>query len=696
MLAIDLVMSTQRRFLHLVTAAGFLLIGANFAEDPLAAYTPNIGPVLWRTVVQVSYLGTIALIVTAAFLSSPKTPRRHIKAALKVGAVALSGLFFGALLWQFLRDPLHDWGPILGSGAEDGLLAATAVIPVLLFLSVTALVRLFYGIGQAMQEVAARRMSARVAKALLLLVVATELYLVGWNNHGFWDSLIADNAVTTVEYAVVAALFVVLTILFIRRQHSPEIEVEHTDQVTIIIEALYVVPTLLILILSGTGKFFEGRYSHIGFLSSLLLSPALENIVVTYVIRYGYGADILVLLLAYCLYRLTRKSIGDSERARLVGYSLIAFWVVVASFLDGSLNGLAGFKSFDYNVHTIADYFLPLVVTSGVGVILIFRWKYLGVRQASFMGALVVFAWLIGSRGSPLTHLGQLIEPNSNLLIVVGVVLTILTGSEFANRDGRWLARESRSVLWILYLALSLMLVLWVSDTTDGVNEIQILTSGATAAAWLFFAFPFAVWLVVTDRFRPNKTVAEELERRRRQIDPANLHEAKARQSAPSIRRRITTLQPWALRHIRVKGRRAIFFCVSLGAVTVLIAGVVARLPSTPNVPSLIELKAPGLASAKAAKMESNERQVSVGIGSVFVVPSGWKISSLGSGSAVLAGGSCRVAVYSLSGLSSPTTASNKAATSLEHGSIISCESSGMGSLVGRRELFPPEAIAVC
>ncbi len=646
MLAIDLVVQTRRRFLYLIAAAAFLLIGANLAEDPLAYYPPSVGTpfsseALWRQVTQISYLATIALLLAAALLQSPRVRRLRIDVLLRISAVLSTGLFFGALLWEFLQDPLHNWGPIIGSGIEGGLLSLTITVFILFLLTSTALVRLFYGIGQSITEIGSRRLTPCTAKTLLAILIAVEMYFVGWNNHGFLVSLLTTYRVTAIEYALVSAGFVLAAVFLNRVYRNPGIELDQSDKITNTIEAIWVFPFLIGLFLSGAGKFLEGNYTRVAPLSNTLIHVSdrmLKPIVL-------YSAYIFVIPIFYWFNRLRKKDIAPSVRARYVGYVLIAFWFVVVALLSESL-GPPMLDQFDFNMHTPADYFLPLILTAVVGTILIVRWKYLDVRQAGFLGAVVLLGWLFGSRGSPLTDLGRVISPNTNLLIVVGVSLTLLTGSEFANRNGRWLTRSSRSVLWVLYLGLSLIMALWISDTSDGVNELQIGASGLTAFAWLYVAFPFALWLVIADRFRPNQGVVE------RGTSDAETVASKANQEEDEgldITQR-STREKFAEMFKHRMLREA---CLCLGAVTIGTVLLIHWLPPTPKVPPLMTLRAPGLFDKSAAKPGVTGREVSVGLGPIFTMPVGWKVTQVSAGSAVVKRGMCSVGLNSSAGLMS-------------------------------------------
>jgi len=116
--------------------------------------------------------------------------------------------------------------------------------------------------------------------------------------------------------------------------------------------------------------------------------------------------------------------------------------------------------------------------------------------EALGVGGLVVFAWLVLSRGDWLAAVGGVLGLPALIVVVFGVVWSLLADSSFANADTRRFPRRSRALLWIGYLVLSLSLLNWLEHSHRHASTAHIdagfFLLGIPVAAWLAIRRPFS------------------------------------------------------------------------------------------------------------------------------------------------------------------------------------------------------------
>jgi hypothetical protein len=102
----------------------------------------------------------------------------------------------------------------------------------------------------------------------------------------------------------------------------------------------------------------------------------------------------------------------------------------------------------------------------------------------------VLFSWLVMSRGDYISYAGGLVGLPGIVVVVVGVLLTLATGSGFASDDSRRLPRAARPLLWVGYLLLSVVMLHWAQVTHATGQDADALTG------FFYLGLPVAAWLV--------------------------------------------------------------------------------------------------------------------------------------------------------------------------------------------------------
>lgn len=179
---------------------------------------------------------------------------------------------------------------------------------------------------------------------------------------------------------------------------------------------------------------------------------------------------------------------GLTASSFVVGALLVSAWATASYVLD--------LVTVDPGVRYT---FLDVLITLGVGAYAAARWGALTEAALARLGALVLFAWLVSTKGDVFTIVGGWLTVPSVFLVVLGVVLTLLGGSAFARRDSAGFPRASRVLLWVGYLVLNLALLNWV-QVTRGFD----LWAVAADKSVFYVGLPMAAWLVIARGFHPD------------------------------------------------------------------------------------------------------------------------------------------------------------------------------------------------
>src|SRR5207244_1421598 len=89
----------------------------------------------------------------------------------------------------------------------------------------------------------------------------------------------------------------------------------------------------------------------------------------------------------------------------------------------------------------------------------------------------------------PLSFLGV----TSAAVVVFGIVYTLLADSAVASGTGRWFPRDSRLLLYLGYLVLSVTLLAWLSI----IHPVSDIQAAVSANGFSDIGIPLAAWLVI-------------------------------------------------------------------------------------------------------------------------------------------------------------------------------------------------------
>jgi hypothetical protein len=182
-----------------------------------------------------------------------------------------------------------------------------------------------------------------------------------------------------------------------------------------------------------------------------------------------------VLVAGLVLMRRSAGGFGDELGSALVVIGAWAEMVLAPTILGFTLG-------FSYPT-------VDALVTVGVLVVLLLRWRTLSPAALVSLATLLVFSWLVISRGDYISFIGGLAGLPAILVVVFGVALTLASGSSFAANGSKRLPTQARPLLFVGYLLLSVVILHWLEVTHEsGQDEFSLY-------GFYFLGIPMAAWL---------------------------------------------------------------------------------------------------------------------------------------------------------------------------------------------------------
>jgi hypothetical protein len=190
-------------------------------------------------------------------------------------------------------------------------------------------------------------------------------------------------------------------------------------------------------------------------------------------------ASIGALVVGFLLLRRGSSRLGWSRSSELgTGLLVLGAWNLPAGLIN-----LSDF-SFGFSYPTV-----DVLVTLAVMAWLLARWSRVNAAEASLLVAVVLFSWLVMSRGDYISFLGGLFGLPGTVVVVFGILYTLFSGSAFTSESSTRLPREARTLMFVGYLLLSVTILHWLeaihSPPSDDVASSGFYYLGIPIAAWL-------------------------------------------------------------------------------------------------------------------------------------------------------------------------------------------------------------------
>lgn len=467
--------------MRLAAAAGFIAI-LSFMATLVGSLGRSGSPLVDAIAItsDVCYLAVPVSLSVSAICAWLKRRPKWAEPSLGLVATIAAGGFFACQLAAYVKEPPQAIARNLIFAAIQ---LAYVALP-LIYIAALSVVKLAYGVGQAGASLARSAKPYVRGVSLGVLVIAAAWFL-GWHDRGRWTGSPSASAM------IIAWCGAASIAMFVLRRRAPDPELADDEKFANHAALVLTVPELLVQLFVAAFFVFSSKFTSI--------KPA-ANFIYTHLnfttpeynrfVNDGYRILFAIMLLIALPVAIARKE-NAPRRQLALGYVFIAAWV------------LAGPAAVQVTGAGRAEVLIPLLACLGtLGVIAARRGKLSAGQLAALIG-LLIFAWLAETDGTFIDIVGRLFGLSGNLILIVGVALTLLGDSEFVQKDGRLLPQRARPLLWVGYIGVSLTLTLLAQPDF-------VLNSGPFAFGEL--GWPLALWLVITGRLLPSppKTEAED------------------------------------------------------------------------------------------------------------------------------------------------------------------------------------------
>lgn len=462
---------------RLVTALAFVVLDGALARPRVLAAHPSFGLRWGPDLALWGYALAPAVLVLLPETRRLPGLKRYVGPASQVALLAAAGLFFGAVLWAQAGAARSGSGLYIPSQLYGAMLTVQGVLVPMVFVSVLAIIELSYSISEAVSG-PFWRLSPFVAKACLLALVGVKIWRELASSAGDWLVYLEQRPAATIRTLLGLALLAGLSLLAHRLRPDARASERVKERVAYVAAFVLALPLLVAILVYAFGEFLVGVFSATGASGYLVRNFPSDWVGLTSPVFWAGVLGTAIVLLA----RSRRRQKGQQKASREAALGLIVMAVWAEYLLvPEALHYAPGFNA----------VLLDAALTVAVAAYVMVRWRAITAHAAVWLGALVGFSWLLSTQGDFITLLGGLFGLPAVVLLVVGVVYTLLTDSEFTRKASATLPGGSRQLIWIGYLLLSATIVNWALAAHQG-NPVD----GPTARAFELLGLPLAAWLL--------------------------------------------------------------------------------------------------------------------------------------------------------------------------------------------------------
>jgi hypothetical protein len=471
-----------RLWVALTGAAIHLLINGSIGDlsgGLGSSWVNTAGP----TVNRVGYFTAGGVVVVFAFLRLRRSWDRPLRfVAFPLLALSLLALYGSALLLA-LDAVRHGFPSVAALDLDGNFDGISGLLEPMILLAAVALVDFSYSLSSAFSA-PAMELRSQAAKAVLAALIVVKLWFVLVSHIGVWATYARLSVSGVIWVAVGAAAFAAVGLWWratLRRRALGEAAEERVKERIIYIAIVAeVLPSLVVIVLTTAASTIAVQANSQG---SVRWLDSVERFVFHHSTVARAIPWVVLLLIGVWL---VAKGTTAARRELGLGLLLLGAWntpfYVLAAF---------GVR-FDFS-NTLLD----VVITVGIGLVLIVRWRHIDRYEAVALIVITLFTWLAFSRGDFLTAiangpLGFLGLPAS-VLVVFGIGYTLLADSAMASGSSGSFPRDSRVLIYLGFLVLSTAVLAWL-DVTHVVSNLQDTVSSNGFAD---IGIPFAAWLVI-------------------------------------------------------------------------------------------------------------------------------------------------------------------------------------------------------
>lgn len=460
---------------RIVAALGFLLINAGMGDAAAFEASDALALSLGPTVIKACYFGAPGLLVLSCLVPGGRW-RRARPLFLGATAVAVIGLFAGHL-WVHVAFTEAGFEAQTASLLSSVIRDLEGLLTPLVFASGLLIIDFALDVGEG-TGLAGRAIAGTVAKVLLVGVIVVKLWVEFLSHIPEWVDFAALRPSAVIR-TLVSLVVLVVAIRWIRSLAESNRFKRNKEALLYGSSFVLAIPTLISMLVVSFGLFMirqvdASAYDLIRGFPSLAVS------------EWGrWIAAIGGIIAGFLLLRLgapARREIG-------AGILLMGAWI-----LPVQIAGAADWSwGFDYQLFDIG-------VTVAVGAWVAYRWRSLEAFEIVGLLAVVVFSWLVMSRGDFISFAGEWFGFPAVVVVVIGIALSAIMDSVFTGRSSARLPQSGRSLMWIGYLIMSVTILHWLNavHTVDRSDRLIDLS-------YFYLGIPLAAWLAARSLLRPSE-----------------------------------------------------------------------------------------------------------------------------------------------------------------------------------------------
>jgi hypothetical protein len=463
------------------------------------------------TVIRVGYVVPFAALLVSALLAPVTRLTRWLTPVLRALCLLAFVAMAGSLLWMDAGTADAGFGRLVPLSLYQGFVLIDGLLVPLTIVAAVAVVDFASDVSSSLAEPATRSRGRLVwlVRGALVTLIAVKLWLDVVDDRDYWRAYLDRQPASVVRTVVAIALLLVSCVVVNRlaRPSADHAVDEAKERLTLGGAVLFSLVLVVNAFLLGLGQV------SFTFTGDTRLADVAKGFPTD-------GASTWVALVASCLAVAAGARLLVRARTRAVRpYVLELATGLVVLGLWNTQEGLLLVADVSWGFSSRA---VDVLVTLGVLVWAAVRWRRLDAARTSLLLALVLFSWLVMSRGDYISFLGGLLGLPTVVVVVFGIAYTLASGAGFTTESSPRLPREARTLIFTGYLLLSVSILHWLEAAHEASEEIGIV-------GFRYVAIPLAAWLVAR-RLVPRSGQAEA------PTDPPPSGEAAAGpRSAPTV-----------------------------------------------------------------------------------------------------------------------------------------------------------------
>lgn len=443
------------------------------------------------TVVRVGFAVPPAALLVSILFGRAQRLNRWVIPFLRAACLLAFATMLTAMLWMHVEFTNAGFRSSVQSTIHGGFTTIDGLSAPLVILAAVAVVDFASDVSTSVTEPAAKAPPRllNVIRAVLLAVIGLKVWFEVVSQRDYWAAYVTSQPSSVVRTAVMIAVLVAAAVL-VNRLAPPRVEDEvdeAKERLTLVGAAVVSLAGMVGVILLGFGEMLlslTGALWPVEVFSDYPVGPLSTWIPLV--------ASVVAIPAGVALLRRGWSRLRPGMSRELgSGLVVLGVWNLQA-WVISAIEAPWGFS------YPAVD----VLVTAGVLVWLAVRWRTLDLGGAALALAVLIFSWLVMSRGDYISFLGGLLGLPGVVVVVFGILYTLASGSGFASDSSRRLPREARTLMFTGYLLVSVVILHWLEAVHLPPSDLE------ATFGFYFLAIPLAAWLLAR-RIIPRSRAAE-------------------------------------------------------------------------------------------------------------------------------------------------------------------------------------------